>query len=150
MATQIQSLYPLSTSTYLPHTSPAMDELINKYSLFTTTSAPSALLNKRRNPFQRFIDRVQLEYYRYEVTFGLYVMTPSEKWAANTIVLTVLILLLWALVLYFPSLLYVKLSRLMWLLTGRSGQEAGTMLGILDKYGNPETPTSIAEQATAS
>jgi hypothetical protein len=107
------------------------------------------LCNQRRNPFQRLIDRVQLEYYRYEVTFGLYVMTPSEKCVVNTIVLTVLTLLLWALVLYFPSLLYNKLSRLVWLLTGYSGEEVGTALGILDNHGNPISPTSVAECAMA-
>ncbi|KAJ5257024.1 hypothetical protein N7478_013128 [Penicillium angulare] len=94
--------------------------------------------------------RVRLEYYRYEVTFGIYVMTASEKWVTNTIVLTVLILLLWALVLYFPSLLYTKLSRLVWLLTGHNSQGVSTVLRILDKYDNPSTPIAIAKHAIAS
>lgn len=125
-----------------------MDELISKYS---STSAPAAFrVQRTRNPFKRFFDRVRLEYYRYEVTFGLYVMTPSEKLVANTFVAVVLSLLLWALLLYFPSLLYHKLSRLVWLLTGHSSQEVGTALGILDNYGNPLSPASIAEHAVPS
>jgi hypothetical protein len=69
---------------------------------------------------------------------------------ANTFVVVVLSLLFWALVLYFPSLLYHKLSRLVWLLTGHSSQEVGTALGILDIYGNPISPSSIAEHAVPS
>lgn len=88
----------------------------------------------RRNMFQRATDRVRLEYYRYEVTFGLYVMTPGEKLVANTFVLVFLGLLLWASLVYFPALLYQKLSRLVWLLTGQSGEEMGAALGILDNH----------------
>ncbi|KAJ5690607.1 hypothetical protein N7462_004999 [Penicillium macrosclerotiorum] len=147
MATEMQSFY--TPSAHISHTPAAVDELISKYSSSMNTSA-TALRNQRRNPFQRFIDRVRLEYYRYEVTFGLYVMTPSEKLVANTFVMVVMSLLLWALLLYFPSLLYSKLSRLVWLLTGHSGEEVGAVLGILDHHGNPISPTSVAEQAMAS
>ncbi|KAJ5723967.1 hypothetical protein N7488_002002 [Penicillium malachiteum] len=151
MTTEMQSFYTPSTSTHRSHASRAVNvnELISKYSSMTPSSSIS-LRNQQRNPSQRLVDRVRLEYYRYEVTFGLYVMTPSEKFVANTIVLVILTLLLWALVVYFPSLLYNKLSRLVWLLTGHSGEEVGAALGILDNYGNPITPTSIAEHALAS
>lgn len=91
----------------------------------------------RKTPVQRFTDRVRLEYYRYEVTFGLYVMTPGEKLVANSFVFVVLSLLFWALLLYFPALLYQKLSRLVWLLTGHSGEEMGAALGILDTHMDP-------------
>lgn len=96
------------------------------------------------------IDRVRLEYYRYEVTFGLYVMTPSEKCVANTFVFTVLALLLWALLLYFPSLLYNKAGSFVWLLTGQSGGEVGTAMGILDQYGNPIPPSVLASEVINS
>lgn len=125
-----------------------MDELISKYS--STSAHASFRAQRTRNPLQRCFDRVRLEYYRYEVTFGLYVMTPSEKLVANTFVVVVLSLLLWALLLYFPSLLYHKLSRLVWLLTGHSSQEVGTALGILDNHGNSISPVSIAEHAAPS
>lgn len=144
MPTEMQSFYTPNASTYLSHAPAAVDELISKYS---SNSAPAAFRTQRaRNLFQRFFDRVRLEYYRYEVTFGLYVMTPSEKLVANTFVVVVLSLLLWALLLYFPSLLYHKLSRLVWLLTGHSSQEVGTALGILDNYNN----ASMAEHAVLS
>lgn len=97
----------------------------------------------RRNILQRSVDRIRLEYYRYEVTFGLYVMTPGEKLVANTFVMVVLSLLFWALLVYFPALLYQKLSRLVWLLTGHSSEEMGAALGILDSHVNSiSTPSS--------
>ncbi|KAJ5811557.1 hypothetical protein N7474_007858 [Penicillium riverlandense] len=143
----MQSFYTSPTSTHISH-GPAVDELRTKYS---STIKPSARSHthkiQRPGPIRRAIDRVRLEYYRYEVTFGLYVMTPSEKLVTNTFVIVVLTLLLWALLLYFPSLLYQKLSRLVWLLTGTSGEEVGAAWEILGKYGNPISPASTAENS---
>lgn len=151
MTTEMQSFYTPTTSTHISHAPAAVDELISKYSSsMNTSSSPTAPRNQSRNPFQRFVDRVRLEYYRYEVTFGLYVMTPSEKLVANTFVIVVLSLLFWALLLYFPQLLYQKLTRLVWLLTGHSGEEVGAVLGILDKNGNPVPTASVAEHGVTS
>lgn len=133
--TEMQSFYTPSTSTHISsHAPAAVDELINKYSstMSTSTNSSTATPHPRPNALRRLADRIQLEYYRYEVTFGIYVLTPGEKLAANTFVMVVMSLLLWALLLYFPSLLYQKLSRLVWLLTGHSGEEMGAVLGILD------------------
>lgn len=145
--TEMQSCY--TTTTTLNSTAPtAMDELLGKYSS-SMTSTSTSLRNKSRNPFRRVVDRLRLEYYRYEVTFGLYVMTPSEKCVANTFVVVVLSLLLWALLLYFPSLLFNKLTRVEWLLTGHTN-EVSTSLGMMDMHGYPITPASIAETHLAS
>ncbi|OJJ51232.1 hypothetical protein ASPZODRAFT_12070 [Penicilliopsis zonata CBS 506.65] len=142
MATTVQSCY---TSTA---PSPAVEELVAKYSVAMSATSSSqrvsqVLLHQRRNLVQRTLDQVRLKYYQYEVTFGLYVMTPGEKFAANTFVFVVLSLLCWALLLYFPSLLYQKLSRLVWLLTGHSGEEMGAVLRSLDA--RPETVASAFE-----
>ncbi|GKZ28341.1 hypothetical protein AbraIFM66950_003598 [Aspergillus brasiliensis] len=147
MATEMQSFYTPSTSTHISsHAPAAVDELINKYSSTMTTSPGSShmsMKHSRRNILQRSVDRIRLEYYRYEVTFGLYVMTPGEKLVANTFVIVVLSLLFWALLVYFPALLYQKLSRLVWLLTGHSSEEMGAALGILDSHVNSiSTPSS--------
>ncbi|KAJ5537078.1 hypothetical protein N7513_010264 [Penicillium frequentans] len=134
MATETQTIYTTSIPTHIPHTS-AMQKLF--------TGKPNVLHKRRRNPFQRLVDCVRLGYYRYEVTFGLYVMTWTEKCVANIIVLTVLGLLLWALAFYFPSILYHKLTRLAWLLTGHS--DAGVRVpGIIDKHGKYISPSSVA------
>lgn len=147
----MQSFYTSSTSR-LSHASSAVDGIVNKY-LSTMSSTPNAQTLKRKsrpNALQRLVDRVQLEYYRYEVTFGLYVMTPGEKCVANTFVLVVVTLLLWALLLYFPSLLWNKFSRLVWLLTGQNRGEVGVALGISERYGSSMPPVSIAENALPS
>ncbi|RAL04802.1 serine palmitoyltransferase small subunit family protein [Aspergillus ibericus CBS 121593] len=148
MATEMQSFYTPTTTHISSHAPAAVDELINKYSsTMTTSTSPGAshlpMKNPRRNIVQRFADRILLEYYRYEVTFGLYVMTPGEKLVANTFVIVVLSLLFWALLVYFPALLYQKLSRLVWLLTGHSSEEMGAALGILESHVNTiSTPSS--------
>lgn len=147
--TEMQSFYTPSTSTHISsHAPAAVDELISKYSsTMNKSSSPFvALKNQRHGLLQRAVNRVCLEYYRYEVTFGLYVMTPSEKCVANTFVVIVMTLLLWALLLYFPSLLYQKLSRIMWLLTGHHGEEVGAALGMcrIDKHRN--TVSSISRR----
>ncbi|PLB40574.1 serine palmitoyltransferase small subunit family protein [Aspergillus candidus] len=142
MAPEMQSFYTPSTSNHISSRgTAAVDELITKYSSSMSSTTPGAssassfpARNSRRNVVLRCLDRVRLEYYRYEVTFGLYVMTPGEKVVANSFVFVVLSLLFWALLLYFPTLLYQKLTRLVWLLTGHSSQEMGAALGILDTH----------------
>lgn len=138
---EMQSFYTPSTSSHISsHAPAAMDELISKYSsTMSTSTTTTSTSHHRRNILLRMADRVRLEYYRYEVTFGLYVMTPLEKLAANTFVMVVMSLLCWALLLYFPSLLYQKLSRLVWLLTGQSGAEMGAVLGILHPQADSNT-----------
>ncbi|RMJ20714.1 hypothetical protein PHISP_08416 [Aspergillus sp. HF37] len=123
----------LADSPLPPH---AVDDRFSKFlsAAMGSSAAGQLPMAPPRNAVERFTDRVRLEYYRYEVTFGLYVMTPAEKLVANTFVFVVLSLLFWALVLYFPALLYQKLSRLVWLLTGHSGEEMGAVLGILDSH----------------
>ncbi|KAL5335410.1 hypothetical protein BJX70DRAFT_401617 [Aspergillus crustosus] len=140
MATEIQTFYTPTTTTHIStHGQAAVNELLSKYSstmaIATSSSAGYTHGKSRRNVLQRATDRVRLEYYRYEVTFGLYVMTTGEKLVANSFVFVVLGLLFWALLVYFPALLYQKLSRLVWLLTGQSGEDVGAAFGILDTQG---------------
>ncbi|KAL1973213.1 hypothetical protein VTN31DRAFT_6755 [Thermomyces dupontii] len=131
MASDMHSYYTTSSSTLASRSPPIMDELISKYSSGTgVSSMPTS--SPRRGLVRRIIDRVRLEYYRYEVTFGVYVMTPGEKFVANTFVVLFLSLLLWASFLYFPQLLIQKLGRLIWILTGRS-EDLGAVLGFFDQ-----------------
>ncbi|KAI2789533.1 hypothetical protein POX_d05026 [Penicillium oxalicum] len=150
MPPEMQSFYtPNTAATHLSHAPAAVDELIAKYS---STATPAVFGTRRsRNPFRRVVDRVRLEYYRYEVTFGIYVMTTSEKVIANTFVLVVLSLLFWAFLIYFPPLLFHKVSRLAWLLTGQSGQEVGSAaMGIWGTAGTPMSPASIVKNTLPS
>ena len=114
MATDFQSFCKSS-----PSSSTTTTTTTKKYSSSTYNKPPQS----NRNIVHRPIDRVRLEYYRYEVTYGVYTLTPWEKAVANAFVAVVLSLLIWTTLFYFPPLLYRKLSRLIWLLTGHSGEE---------------------------
>ncbi|OQE40125.1 hypothetical protein PENCOP_c006G06932 [Penicillium coprophilum] len=103
----------------------AMNECIDKYSSSMKSSAHWR--SQQRNIFQRAYNRVQLGYYRYEVTFGLYVLTFNEKLVVNAFALTVITLVFWAL-LYFPALVYNKGDDFIWLLTGHRNQKVGIVL----------------------
>lgn len=73
---------------------------------------------------ERYLALMQREYYRYRVTFGPYVMTPSERLVTNISVIFALLVLRWVVLLYFPRFLYRKLIFVVWLLTGYHGCDA--------------------------
>lgn len=141
MASEMPSFYTASASSHVSGSarSPAIvDKLVNKYSssmspsTSTSPSARFAAYPKSSTIIQRCIDRVRLGYYRYQVTFGVYVMTPGERFVANAFVLVSLSLLIWALLLYFPQLLFRKIGRLVWLLTGHS-DDVAARLGVFEQ-----------------
>ncbi|PGH09690.1 hypothetical protein AJ80_07641 [Polytolypa hystricis UAMH7299] len=134
-ATEVHSCYAAPTAHHASSHSPQLvDQFFSQYSSLSSASTavspslsqfskPSSYLiqmEPRRNLLQRAIDRVHLAYYRYEVTFGVYVMTPPEKLIANTFLIVCVSLLMWALFLYFPSVLFYKIGRLVWLITGNN------------------------------
>lgn len=116
MATEMQFFNVPSTWTHISsHTSASVNELIYEASsiiMSTSNTQISSYLVK--NPpqvaLQRCVDRIRLVYYRYEVTFGLYAMTPGESLVVNSFVILILLLLFWALLVYLPALFYQKLS----------------------------------------
>ena len=134
MTTGMQTVYSATSS----------DGFLRKYSSTTSSHSPR---KQRRNVVQRMVDRVRLGYYRYEVTYGIYTMTTSEKIVANTFVVVVLSLFLWATLFYFPSLLYRKLTRLVWLLTGHSGEEMSVVWTAFDAHN--ETLSSSVSVSSA-
>lgn len=128
MTADMRAFYTPSTSSHMSsqcqqHSQPLVDELISKYSssMAAANNATAASYGKHRSLALRLVDRLRLVYYRYEVTFGVYVMSPGEKFVANTFVVLFLSLLIWASLLCLPHLLFSKIGRLIWLLTGHSG-----------------------------
>lgn len=91
----------------------------------------TALQKQHHNMIQQCMSFLRLGYYRYEVTFGPYVMTTTEKLVANTFVVTSVLLLCWALLFYFPSLIYRKFIHVAWILTGHAGENKDTDAGFL-------------------
>ncbi|KAI9655906.1 MAG: hypothetical protein M1831_004751 [Alyxoria varia] len=58
------------------------------------------------------LEKMQLAYYRYEVTYGLYMMDMGEKVAINLVIASLTCLVLALLVLYLPPALTRLLKRL--------------------------------------
>ncbi|KAL4927459.1 serine palmitoyltransferase small subunit family protein [Aspergillus undulatus] len=50
-----------------------------------------------------FIRWVRLKIYQYEVTFAVYMLTPTEKFIFNSIILTLLSMILTAIYVYLPD-----------------------------------------------
>ena len=139
-----------------PHSPP---QLVNDLNLLSKCSAMSTpehpVLPPKYAPqpsrLKRVLERLRIAYYRYEVTYGLYVMSPGEKLVANTFVLVCLSLLIWALFWYFPALLYAKMGRLGWILTGKDGIEEvrnGTA-GLISGSGSANVAGGTSASATA-
>ncbi|CRG83656.1 hypothetical protein PISL3812_01011 [Talaromyces islandicus] len=142
MASDMRAFCTPATSTHVSsHSPPIVDELISKYSSSIPNTTAESYRKQHRNLALRIIDWVCLEYYRYEVTFGVYVMSPGEKFVANTFVLVFFSLLFWASLLYLPPLLFSKLGRLVWLLTGH-GEHTDSVLGGFDAEYIPAVATS--------
>ncbi|KAK2787618.1 hypothetical protein FQN51_003113 [Onygenales sp. PD_10] len=126
---QSQSLlqYPYPSSSLLP------PDMASDYPYAPPINDPPPLDKRRPNIFRRIRNRVWLAYYRYEVTFGVYVMQPEEKIVANSFVAVCLALLVWALCWVFPALVFEKVGRLLWLLTGMDGDQTAASAGGVGK-----------------
>jgi hypothetical protein len=66
----------------------------------------------------------RLRYYQYEVTFGLYVMTPAEKLVFNSIILFALCALLYALFYGLEPFVVNSVCRLLYYVTGSTSSAA--------------------------
>lgn len=66
----------------------------------------------------KITNEFRLRYYQYEVTFGLYVMTPMEKLILNTIVFTISAAMLYGVCFGLQPLLIRSLCRLAWYVYG--------------------------------
>lgn len=85
--------------------------------LMSPSSTVSQLTGKISMP-SKVTNYVRLRYYQYEVTFGLYVMTPNEKLVLNTILLGIIAALTWAVVFGLEPFLVRSLCRLVYYITG--------------------------------
>ncbi|EXJ55584.1 hypothetical protein A1O7_08512 [Cladophialophora yegresii CBS 114405] len=93
--------------------------------LLATSSSPheshdaSSYLRKPRVSVPAKVSNyLRLRYYRYEVTFGLYVMTPTEKVVFNSIVLCAFCALLYALFYGIEPFVVNSFCRVLYYATG--------------------------------
>ncbi|KAH9845210.1 Pfam:DUF3317 [Teratosphaeria destructans] len=73
---------------------------------------------KTSNLFTETRYQLQLAYYRYEVNSALYVMSPGEKIAYNTIVFSLLLMLVLSVYYYFPRTVQLGFHRLGYYIMG--------------------------------
>jgi len=87
-------------------------------SLLSSGSSTSSTLRSRISIPTKISHYVRLRYYQYEVTFGLYMMTPVEKYVLNTIIFGIMALLSYGLFLGLQPFLVRIICRLIWYITG--------------------------------
>jgi hypothetical protein len=117
MSSDIQGLEPFplfsDSTTPIPNLISKMDAI-----QLLTSSAPVQWRKSHDFFPERLTNYLRLKYYQYEVTFGLYVMTPVEKLIVNTVILGILVTL--SSVVYFglqPFLVRV-ICQLIYYITG--------------------------------
>ncbi|KAH0292238.1 hypothetical protein M436DRAFT_78845 [Aureobasidium namibiae CBS 147.97] len=103
--------------------------------LFALALYPSSLLRW----FQR-------KRYQYEVTFSLYMLTPTEKFIFNSILFLFLSMVTIAVALYLPRHVSIIAHRAYYYLSGDLLKN-GTASDVLGTTADILTPTTIAEVA---
>lgn len=106
----VDSKGPSSTSYYY-------SSKMSLVSLFNSES-PASRLRSRISVPEKVRNYFHLKYYQYEVTLGLYVMDPMEKLVVNTIVFTILSLLLYGVIFGLKPLLIRTICRMIWCMSG--------------------------------
>ncbi|KAK5942050.1 hypothetical protein PMZ80_006003 [Knufia obscura] len=75
---------------------------------------------------------LQLKNYQYEVTFSLYMLTYTEKIVFNSILVTLISLLITAAYLYLPAHIIVIYTRVWYYISGEFTQNNGGGMSMLD------------------
>lgn len=94
-----------------------MTHTLNLLSQKPSSSVTSKLRAQIRVP-SAIASYFSLRYYQYEVTFGLYVMTPAEKLVLNSLVVCTLAALFYGVCFGLQPVLIRSLCRLAWYVTG--------------------------------
>lgn len=102
---------------------------------------------KHSNLFSETKYFLQLNYYRYEINTGMYVMSPGEKLVYNMVVFSLLALLFSAVYYYLPKTTIIGLQRLAYYFTGSHKLHVNGVVvaqGVLQSSG--EAVASLADQ----
>ncbi|RDW94957.1 hypothetical protein BP5796_00720 [Coleophoma crateriformis] len=114
-----------SAKAYLPHLAPHLPTIplsppAIATEMLTFQASIQAEIHRR---YQRVIRRIQILHYQYSVTMPLYVMTPGEKYAFNTMVAFLLLALGLLLFVFLPQMC-LKAAR-MWMSLYMSDRQDG-------------------------
>ncbi|KIW26968.1 uncharacterized protein PV07_06751 [Cladophialophora immunda] len=80
----------------------------------------------KRSQLSSFLHWVQLKKYQYEVTFSLYMLTPTEKFIFNLILFLLVSMLVTAATLYLPNHLVVIYHRICYYISGEFAYKTST------------------------
>ncbi|KIX97957.1 uncharacterized protein Z520_06035 [Fonsecaea multimorphosa CBS 102226] len=82
----------------------------------------------KRSQLSSFLHWVQLKKYQYEVTFSLYMLTPTEKFIFNLILFLLVSMLVTAATLYLPNHIVVIYHRICYYISGEFAYKTSTNL----------------------
>ncbi|OAP56886.1 hypothetical protein AYL99_08998 [Fonsecaea erecta] len=80
----------------------------------------------KRSQLSSFLRWVQLKKYQYEVTFSLYMLTPTEKFIFNLILFLLVSMLVTAATLYLPNHIVVIYHRICYYISGEFAYKNST------------------------
>lgn len=125
MASDFHTLepFPLFIDSAPPADEHYFSNMMNSPLMFSSTALP--LSDKPQIALSnRVSNYLRLRYYQYEVTFGLYVMTATEKFVLNTIILAIFGALFYALFVGLEPFVVRMFCRMLYYITGSfSGAE---------------------------
>jgi hypothetical protein len=98
-----------------PLPSPKILMNMNGFQLYTP---PAQSRRPRISIPAKLSNYLQVRYYQYEVTFGLYMMTPTEKIILNTILFTILAGILYAFYIGLERFVIDTVCKLVYYITG--------------------------------
>jgi len=81
-------------------------------------SSSSHIRKPRMSMPAKVSNYLRLRYYQYEVTFGVYMMTPTEKLVFNTLILAIFAALAFALFWGFRPFIVNAVCRILYYITG--------------------------------
>ncbi|EXJ79754.1 hypothetical protein A1O3_08037 [Capronia epimyces CBS 606.96] len=91
-----------------------------------------------------FVRWVQLKKYQYEVTFSLYMLTPTEKFIFNLILFVLVSLLVTAALFYLPNHMALIYNRIYYYVNGEFAYATAGAGGKVSSYA-PALVTSTAQ-----
>lgn len=121
MATECYALepFPLFVDSTSPSTRGSFSSsTMNLLTLLHPKSQASSRFRLSSSIPSKVSSYVRLRYYQYEVTFGLYVMTPCEKIILNTIVFSILAALSCGICIGLQPFMIRSVCQLVWYIFG--------------------------------
>jgi len=110
--------FPLFVDSAGPSQPNYFSSKIRALGLLSSGSSTASTIRHRMAVPSKISNYLRLRYYQYEVTFGLYMLTPGEKFVLNTIVFGILALLSYGILFGLQPFIVRVICQLVWYITG--------------------------------